>query len=137
MINISKIRKDTSHCEDKLFLSSAGCSLPTTSMFQKMHAYNKLEEEFGGYDIEARMAAERNSFYTETAKLINCRPENISFQYSATEGFSRALSAIHFKKGDVILTTDDDYISNFIAFISLRKRIGIKIVRCKNTETGE
>ena len=137
MIDIEKIRKDTLHCENKLFLSSAGCSLPPKSMFEKMHAYNKLEEEFGGYDIEAKMAHERNSFYTETAKLINCKPENISFQYSATEGFSRALSAIPFKKGDVILTTDDDYISNFIAFISLKKRFGIRILRCKTVETGE
>ncbi len=137
MIDINKIRQDTLHCEDKLFLSSAGCSLPPKSMFEKMHAYNKLEEEFGGYEIEAKMAEERNSFYTEMAKLLNCQPENISFQYSATEGFSRALSAIHFKKGDVILTTDDDYISNFIAFIALRNRFGIKIVRCKSTIEGE
>lgn len=137
MIDIEKIRKDTLHCENKLFLSSAGCSLPPKSMFEKMHSYNKLEEEFGGYDIEAKMAKERTSFYTETAKLINCKPENISFQYSATEGFSRALSAIPFKKGDVILTTDDDYISNFIAFISLKKRFGIRILRCKTAETGE
>ncbi len=137
MIDIQKIRKDTLYCEDKLFLSSAGCSLPPKSMFEKMHAYNRLEEEFGGYEIEARMASERNSFYEETAKLINCKPENISFQYSASEGFSRALSAISFKENDVILTTDDDYISNFIAFISLKKRFGIRIARCKNTETGE
>ncbi len=137
MINIEKIRAETLHCEDKLFLSSAGCSLPPKSMFEKMHAYNKLEEEFGGYQVEASQMANRDAFYTEAAKLINCKPHNISFQYSATEGFSRALSAIPFKENDVILTTDDDYISNFIAFISLRKRFGIKIIRCQNTEMGE
>lgn len=137
MLNIEKIRKDTLHCEDKIFLSSAGCSLPPKSMFEKMHAYNKLEEQFGGYPVEAAESTFRNSFYSEMAQLLNCKPSNISFQYSATEGFSRALSAISFQKGNVILTTDDDYISNFIAFISIRKRFGIKIVRCKNTKTGE
>jgi cysteine desulfurase / selenocysteine lyase len=136
-MDIKKIRKDTLHCEDKLFLSSAGCSLPPKSMFEKMHAYNKLEEEFGGYNIEAKMASERNSFYTEMAKLLNCHERNISFQYSATEGFSRALSSITFKKDDVILTTDDDYISNFIAFISLKKRFGIRIIRCESSLIGD
>ncbi|MES2797202.1 MAG: aminotransferase class V-fold PLP-dependent enzyme, partial [Bacteroidota bacterium] len=134
MLNIDQIRLDTLHCEDKLFLSSAGCSLPPKSMFEKMHAYNKLEEEFGGYPVEANEMNARNSFYIEAAKLINCQRANISFQYSATEGFSRALSSVPFQNGDVILTTDDDYISNFIAFISLRKRFGIQIVRCENTE---
>jgi cysteine desulfurase / selenocysteine lyase len=137
VINTEKIREDTLYCADKLFLSSAGCSLPPKTMFAKMHAYNKLEEEFGGYEIEAKLAEERNSFYTEMAKLLNCDARNISFQYSATEGFSRALSAITFKEGDTILTTDDDYISNYIAFISLKKRYGIKIVRCANSASGE
>jgi selenocysteine lyase/cysteine desulfurase len=136
-MDLLKIRKDTLHCEDKIFLSSAGCSLPPKSMFEKMHAYNRLEEKFGGYSVEASEMKDRNSFYTETAKLLNCKPENISFQYSATEGFSRALSSISFKKGDIILTTDDDYISNFIAFISLKKRFEVRIVRCENTEFGE
>jgi cysteine desulfurase / selenocysteine lyase len=137
MIDILKVRKDTLFCENKIFLSSAGCSLPPKSMFEKMHTYNKLEEEYGGYPVEAFQSTERNSFYSEMATLLNCRAENISFQYSATEGFSRALSAIPFQKNEVILTTDDDYISNYMAFISLRKRIGIKIVRCKNTGLGE
>jgi cysteine desulfurase/selenocysteine lyase len=137
MLNINQIRKDTLHCENKIFLSSAGCSLPPKSVFEKMHAYNKLEEEFGGYYVEALQIEERNQFYVEAAKLINCKPENIAFQYSATEGFSRALSAVPFRIGEVILTTDDDYISNFIAFISLKKRFGIEIIRSKNTEAGE
>jgi cysteine desulfurase / selenocysteine lyase len=137
MIDIQQIRNDTLFCNDKLFLSSAGCSLPPKSMFQKMHAYNRLEEEFGGYPVEASKAGERNSFYKEAAILLNCKPSNISFQYSATEGFSRVLSSIYFKENDDILTTDDDYISNYIAFISLKKRFGINIVRCQNTENGE
>ena len=136
-MNIDQIRKDTLYCEDKIFLSSAGCSLPPNIMFEKMRAYNLLEEQLGGYEAEGLEIAERNQFYSEVAKLINCKPENVSFQYSATEGFSRALSAIPFKNGDAILTTDDDYISNFIAFVSLKKRFGIRIIRCENTTAGE
>ena len=98
MLNIEKIRKDTLHCDDKIFLASAGCSLPPKSIFEKMHAYNHLEEQFGGYPVEASAIDDRNSFYTEMAQLLNCKPDNISFQYSATEGFSRALSSIPFQK---------------------------------------
>jgi cysteine desulfurase / selenocysteine lyase len=136
-MDIVQIRKDTLHCEDKLFLASAGCSLPPACVFEAMHAYNNLEEQMGGYAVEALMAPQRQMFYTEAAKLLNTKPENIAFQYSATEGFSRALSAIAFKAADVLLTTDDDYISNFIAFYSLKKRFDIQIVRVNNMATGQ
>ena len=68
---------------------------------------------------------------------MNCKPQNIAFTYNATDAYARALSSVPFEKGDVILTTDDDYISNMIAFISLQKRFGIKIVRAKNDENEQ
>jgi len=47
------------------------------------------------------------------------------------------LSSIPFNPGDVILTTGNDYLSNFISFISLQKRFGVKIVILNNMPSGE
>ena len=62
---------------------------------------------------------------------------HIAFATSNTEAYSKALSAIPFKKGDIILTSDDDYASNQLCFLSLQARIGVKIVRAKNLANGD
>src|SRR5699024_10096266 len=45
-------------------------------------------------------------------------------------------SSIPFAKDDFILTTNDDYISNQIAFMAYQKRFGIKILRSANRPNG-
>jgi len=46
------------------------------------------------------------------------------------------LSAIPFEAGDVILTTRNDFVSNQIAFLSLRKRFGVRIVHAPDAPEG-
>jgi selenocysteine lyase/cysteine desulfurase len=46
------------------------------------------------------------------------------------------LSAIPFRPGDAILTTENDYVSNQIAFLALQKRYGIKLLRARDTAEG-
>jgi cysteine desulfurase / selenocysteine lyase len=136
-MQLAKIRKDTVGCADKLFLNSAGASLMPKSVIKIMKAYLKEEEQFGGYEVAAKNADQVTSFYTELGKLLNCATTNIAFMFNATDAYSKALSAIPFSEGDSILTTNDDYISNYIAFLSLQKRFGIKIVRSKNLPNGD
>ena len=136
-MNIDKVRKDTPGCSDKLFFNSAGSSLPPKIVVEKMTEYLQFEEQVGGYDAAKRRAADIAAFYTETATLLNCNPSNIAFAYNATDAYARALSAIPFEKDDYILTSNDDYISNQIAFLSLQKRFGIKILRADNLENGD
>lgn len=95
-----------------------------------------LEAQIGGYEASAARADEVRGFYTEIAALINTSPDNIAFAGSATHAYATALSSIPFEAGDVILTTRDDFISNQIAFLSLRKRFGVHIVHAPNTPEG-
>lgn len=136
-MNITDIRTDTRYCTDKLFMDSAGASLMPSVVVDKMKSYLDLEEQLGGYEAAKRMATECKKFYTETAILLNGKPENIAFTYNATDSFSRALSSIPFSENDYILTTDDDYISNQLAFLSFEKRFGIKILRARNLANGD
>ena len=66
-------------------------------------------------------------FYQSLAKLLRCEPRNIAFATNATDAYSRALSAIPFQRGDIILTTREDYVSNQLAFLQLVSRFGISI----------
>ncbi|GAA4166012.1 aminotransferase class V-fold PLP-dependent enzyme [Chryseobacterium ginsenosidimutans] len=137
-MNIDKIRQDIRGLSDgKIFLNNAGSSLMPKIVIDSMIDYLHQEEQFGGYEVANRNAELLEQFYDETAKLINCKPSNIAFATSATEAFAKALSSIIFKEGDVIITSVDDYISNQITFISLQKKLNVKIVRTKNLSDNE
>lgn len=102
-----------------------------------MTDYILLEQQHGAYGAADRYSEQIEQFYTEAAKLINAQPNNIAFTVSSTDAYAKALSSIDFKDGDVIITTNDDYISNQIAFFSLQKRLNVEIIRVKNLPDHE
>ncbi|WP_228414086.1 aminotransferase class V-fold PLP-dependent enzyme [Chryseobacterium sp. CH21] len=136
-MNLDIIRQDTPGCSDKIFLNSAGASLMPKSVVETTIKFLYEEQEFGGYAAATRNSGLINQFYEETAKLINTKSSNIAFAGSSTDGYAKALSSISFKEGDCIITTNDDYISNQIAFISLQKRHKIEIIRVANLSDNE
>ncbi|WP_288243301.1 aminotransferase class V-fold PLP-dependent enzyme [uncultured Chryseobacterium sp.] len=137
-MNIDIIRQDTRGLSDgKIFMNNAGSSLMPSIVVDSMIEYLESEEQLGGYETMNRKADALEEFYDEAARLINTKPSNIAFATSATEAYAKALSSIVFKEGDVIITTTDDYISNQITFISLQKKLNIKIIRTKNLPDNE
>jgi selenocysteine lyase/cysteine desulfurase len=135
-LDIAALRADTPGCGQVIHFNNAGCGLLAAPVLDAMVGHLTLEARIGGYEASAAQAAEVREFYTEIAALINTTPDNIAFSGSATHAYATALSAIPFEPGDVILTTRDDFISNQIAFLSLRKRFGVRIVHAPNTPEG-
>lgn len=133
---IEKFRNDTSGCRNVNHLNNAGAGLMPDIVTQSILEHIKLESEVGGYEAAAFKEKEIHQFYIQAGKLINCKAANIAFTASATDSYTRALSSIPFQAGDIILTDNDDFISNQIQFISCQKRFGIKIVRVKNASIG-
>ena len=136
-MDLNTIRQDTIGCSDKIFLNSAGSSLMPKIVVETITNYLYHEQQIGGYMAAGRNAESIGQFYEEAAKLINTRPSNIAFVNSSTDGYAKALSSIPFEKGDCIITTNNDYISNQIAFISLQKRFQIKIIRAADLPDHE
>ncbi len=133
---VQKLRNETAGTKNVIHLNNAGSGLMPDIVTQVQLDHIKLESQVGGYEASARMASSVQNFYTQCAQLFNCKPSNIAFTASATDAYTRALSSIPFEKGDVILTDCDDFVSNQIQFLSLQKRIGIKIVRINNATIG-
>ncbi|SHN31069.1 aminotransferase class V-fold PLP-dependent enzyme [Mucilaginibacter sp. OK098] len=133
---ILSFRQETEGCSNVIHLNNAGAGLMPDPVTQSIIDHIKLEAAIGGYEASALKAESINGFYTQAAKLINCKPVNIAFTASATDSYTRALSSIPFNKGDVILTSNDDFISNQIQFLSCQKRFGVRIERVKNAPEG-
>jgi selenocysteine lyase/cysteine desulfurase len=133
---IAAFRTETVGCKNVIHLNNAGSGLMPDIVTKVQLDHIKLESEIGGYEAAALMAKEVDNFYVQCAVLFNCKPSNIAFTASATDAYTRALSSIPFQTGDIILTDCDDFVSNQIQFLSLQKRLGVKIVRINNAAIG-
>ena len=133
---ILKFRNDTLGCTNVIHLNNAGASLMPNSVTKSIIDHITLEASVGGYEAAALKATAIKEFYVQAARLLNCKASNIAFTASATDSYTRALSSIPFKTGDVVLTSNDDFISNQIQFLSCQKRFGIQIERIRNAPEG-
>ncbi|WP_343948860.1 aminotransferase class V-fold PLP-dependent enzyme [Nonomuraea longicatena] len=134
--SLLELRADTPGCEQVVHFNNAGCGLLAAPVLAAMVEHLQLEAGIGGYEAAAARAEQVRDFYTEIAALINARPENIAFAASATHAYATALSSIPFEAGDVIVTTRNDFISNQIAFLSLTKRFGVRVVHAPDLPEG-
>lgn len=136
MIRVEDWREETPGCKTSIHFNNAGAALMPQPVIEAIQSHIKLESEIGGYEAFEDRGEEIKMFYTETAKLIGSKPENIAFTSSATNSFARALSCIPFKKGDHVLIANEDYISNQFAFLSLQERFGIELLRAPSSPEG-
>lgn len=133
---IAHFRKDTIGCAHVNHLNNAGAALMPEPVVATIMDHIQLEAEIGGYEASERKAKEIDAFYHSAAKMLHCKPTNIAFTANATDSFNRAISSIPFKAGDVILTTNEDYISNQITYLVFEKRYGVKLVRAASLSSG-
>lgn len=133
---IRRFRSETTGTRHVVHLNNAGSGLMPDIVTQAQLEHITLESAIGGYEAAALQADAIRGFYEQCALLFNCKVSNIAFTASATDAYTRALSAIPFEKDDVILTDRDDFVSNQIQFLSLEKRFGVKIVHIRNAAVG-
>ena len=134
--HIQQLRAQTPGTAQRIHLNNAGASLPPQAVTQVMQDCLTMEAQFGGYEVADARADELSGFYTAVATLLGAKSRNIAFAGSATDAYARALSAIPFQAGEVILTTENDYVSNQIAFLALGKNRGLQIVRARDIPAG-
>ena len=137
MLDIETIRNLTPGCQDKCFLNSAGASLMPGFISDVIISYLKQENQVGGYKAADNARSLNASFYHEVAKLIGAQPGNIAFAHSATDAYTKALMSVRFDREDVIVTTEDDYASNWIQFISLQKLFGVEVKTIGTDKSGD
>jgi len=105
---VKQWREDTPGCANQIHFNNAGSGLMPDIVTKAQLDHITLESEIGGYEAAALRAPQIKSFYEQCALLFNTGAGNIAFTASATDSYTRALSSIPFKDGDVILTDRDD-----------------------------
>ena len=135
-LDIQRLRADTPGCKERVHLNNAGSALMPQPVVRAIQEHIILESRIGGYEAAEARADAVQAAYRSVADLIGAQPRNIAFTENATASFIQALSSTRLQRGDVILTTRNDYASNQIQFLSLQARLGVDIVRAPDCATG-
>lgn len=135
-VNVEQLRADTPGCQRLIHLNNAGAGLMPQAVVRAVCEHLELESRVGGYEAAEARSAAIEATYRVVAELIGARPENVALTESATISTLQALSSIPFERGDVILTTNDDYVSSQLQLLSLHERFGVRVVRAPELPQG-
>ncbi len=133
---LTRFRAETPGCAERIHLNNAGAALMPAPVLAAMVEHLELESHIGGYEAAEQRAAAIEDAYAAVAALLGCAPRNIAMVENATVAYQQALSAIPFERGDVILTSVNDYVSNQIMVLSLARRFGMEVVRAPEAAEG-
>ncbi len=134
--DLQRFRDQTPGCRERIHFNNAGAGLMPRPVLDAIQGHLELEARIGGYEAQWARSENFEASYRSVATLLGTEAANIAFVENATVAFSQALSAIPFKPGDIILTSEDDYISNQIMFLSLARRQGVIVKRAPVSESG-
>jgi len=137
VIDVDRARAETPGAEHVAHLNNAGSSLPPQPVLDAVVGHLELEARMGGYEAHETNGDAIDRFYGATAELIGAKPEEIAFCSSATRAWDMFFYSLRFERGDRILTSVADYISNYLAFIQTADRTGAEIVTVPNDEHGQ
>lgn len=124
MFDLEQYRLDTPGCTDKVFLDSAGSSLPPTAVTDSVIAHLRREAEVGGYVAAAERADDLAAVKASIGELIGCAASDVALCDSATRAWNEFFQAIPLQAGDRILISEVEYASNAIAALQRARRVG-------------
>ena len=136
-INLSRARKDTPGCEQVIHFNNAGAALMPRSVLNAVIKHLKLEAAIGGYEAARKAHNEVEHIYDAIASLVGSNRDEIAIIENATRAWDMSFYSIPFKPGDKVLTSRAEYVSNFLAFLQMEKRSGIKIEVIPNDPSGQ
>jgi selenocysteine lyase/cysteine desulfurase len=134
---ISRLRAETPGCAEVLHFNNAGAALQPEPVFEAVIEHLELEYKTGGYEAKLQSQGKLDHFYTAFATLLNAQPEEIAYAENATRAWDMAFYSIPFKSGDRILTSQSEYASNYMAYLQVAQRFGVKIEVIANDASGQ
>lgn len=133
---IARLRDTTPGCARVRHFNHAGASLMPERVLSTVVDHLTLESTIGGYEAADEASARSDAVYDSVARLINATPGEIALVENATRAWDMAFYSIPFRAGDRILTAQNEYASNVIAFLQAREK-GVSIEVIPSDESGQ
>lgn len=127
MIDLDRERAQTPGCLGKVFLDSAGSSLPPTHVVDAVVEHLRREAEVGGYRAAAERADDLDALPAVLGLLVGCSPDEIALADSATRAWNQLVTAVPWRAGDRVLIAGTEYASNAIALLQRARVDGVSV----------
>ena len=136
-IDVARARAETPGCARVLHFNNAGASLVPEPVLQAVMSHLQCEALNGAYEAEAEAGERLRGVYRSIAALLGCTPDEIALTENATRAWDMAFYAIPFRPGDRILTGQNEYASNYLAFLQVARRTGAVVEAIPNDAVGQ
>lgn len=136
-LDVERARRETPGCAHVHHFNNAGAALPPEAVLRAQVDHLELESRIGGYEAARHAAEAEGAVYEDVARLLGARSDEIALVENATRAWDMAFYAMPFAAGDRILTTESEYVSNYLAFLQMARRSGIAVEVLPTVPTGE
>jgi cysteine desulfurase/selenocysteine lyase len=133
---IQQLRAETRGTAQRVHFNNAGASLPPDVVVETMVTYLQEEAVYGGYETEYKYEQQLENVYALIAWLINADKEEVAIVENASTAWGLAFNGIDFKKGDVVITSEMEYVTNLIGFLHAQQTQGIIVTVIPNDAQG-
>ncbi|HET8994108.1 MULTISPECIES: aminotransferase class V-fold PLP-dependent enzyme [unclassified Rhodococcus (in: high G+C Gram-positive bacteria)] len=127
MLDVQQARRDTPGCFDRVFLDSAGSSLPPTPVVDTVVAHLRREAEIGGYAAANERLDDLAGVKTSLGRLFGVDGASIALSDSASRAWTSFFYAVPLEPGDRILLSQAEYAANAVAALQRARATGASV----------
>ncbi len=127
MIDINAVRRNTEGVQYVAHFNNAGSSLLPKPVAYAMTDYLHDEIRYGGYETMEKYQDDISLIYKHLAQMLNAQPSEIALLQSASLAWLKVFFSIPFRKGDKVLVSRADYITNYLSYLQVQERHEIEI----------